>query len=96
MKHMKIGFINGVGVLCAVVTLWSLYLSRLHGEENTRNTPLSLVTTNWAGYLVVGENDTADRVSLAPSPRVIQQVEIGLRSDGLVTWRAASFNKTNK
>ncbi len=42
------------------------------------------------GYLVVGQDDTLGRISGTPSPTTIRQVEIGLRSDGIVVWREAA------
>ena len=53
-------------------------------EPTKTETPT--VTTNWAGYLVVGR-DSIDMVGYGPDTGVATQIQIGLRSDGIVVWR---------
>ena len=62
-------------------------------QRPTNRPPSSVITTNWVGYLVAGQGDTMDRITPHPSPTIVRQVEIGLRSDGIVVWRAASKAK---
>jgi hypothetical protein len=50
------------------------------------------MTTDWTGSLVVGKSDPVDQIGPGLSPAVIHQVEIGLRSDGVVVWRTAGPN----
>ena len=47
------------------------------------------VTTNWIGCLVIGKDDTMDRLTRGPHPATVESVEIGLRSDGVVVWQPA-------
>jgi len=49
----------------------------------------SMVTTNWIGCLVVGKGDSMDNMVRGPFPTTMRQVEVGLRSDGMVVWRRA-------
>ena len=47
----------------------------------------------WIGCLVVGQGDPIDQIARGPFPTTVHQVEIGLRSDGVVVWRNASNAK---
>jgi len=48
----------------------------------------------WTGYLVVGTDETLDPMPLQkPHAKTLAQVEIGLRSDGVVVWRDAAMTK---
>jgi hypothetical protein len=59
----------------------------IHAQQNQSNS--ASVRTNWVGYLVVGSELAIDRISPGPYPRADRQIEIGLRSDGVVVWRKA-------
>ena len=57
----------------------------IHAQQN-QSSPAS-VRTNWVGYLVTGSELAIDRISPGPYPKADRQIEIGLRSDGVVVWR---------
>jgi hypothetical protein len=61
----------------------------VRAEQKSVTSSASNLTTNWVGYLVAGQGDALDQISPGPSPTVLHQVEIGLRSDGVVVWRKA-------
>jgi hypothetical protein len=45
-------------------------------------------TTNWVGGLVIGKRETGDRIAgRGLFPQTDPEIEIGLRSDGVVVWR---------
>ena len=68
----------------ALVILGPVALLTLRAQPNSGALP---VTTKWVGYLVVGQTDKLDRITPEPSPTTVREVEIGLRSDGVVIWR---------
>ena len=72
----------------ALVTLGFAYIAGSHAESAPTESSGPL-TTNWTGYLVIGtEENTLDHMPLQQAhPKTITQVEIGLRSDGIVVWR---------
>ena len=78
-------------IVGSVIALWALVSICIVGvrAQQPPNNPVPGVTTNWVGYLVAGRNDPHDRITPHPSPTVERQVEIGLRSDGVVVWREA-------
>ena len=50
----------------------------------------SQLSTNWVGGLVVGKKELGDPIAgRGLFPQVVGDVEIGLRSDGVVVWRKA-------
>lgn len=50
----------------------------------------SSLSTNWVGCLVVGKRETGDPIAgRGLFPQVEGDVELGLRSDGVVVWRKA-------
>ena len=56
--------------------------------QQVSNESSALPTTNWTGYLVVGTDEMIDHMPLQQAhPKTVAQVEIGLRSDGVVVWR---------
>jgi hypothetical protein len=81
-------FLNRIGVAIGVVAIAVLLLFKVNGQQNTKPGVMH-VSTNWVGYLVIGKEDTNDRISPGPSPHCEGQVQIGLRSDGVVVWRRA-------
>jgi hypothetical protein len=59
----------------------------IHAQEKPEPSPL---TTNWIGGLVVGKRETGDPIAgRGLFPHVEGDVELGLRSDGVVVWRKA-------
>jgi len=77
----------------ALLALGSIGIHSMRAQQTTSNSSPSTVTTNWVGCLVTGRIDTADQITPSAAPTVIRQVEIGLRSDGVVVWRDASKPK---
>ena len=89
---MKPKLFIAVGIAAAVVIVSSTYIPAVRGQQSTTGT--APITTNWVGYLVVGQNDTTDAIAIGgPHPTVTRQVQIGLRSDGVLLWRQASSSK---
>ena len=89
---MSSSFAKIVGSTIALLVLGSICILGVRAQQNTGN-GASIVSTNWIGYLVTGQSDAFDRITPGPSPTIIRQVEIGLRSDGVVIWREAPKNK---
>jgi hypothetical protein len=90
MKHKFLK--SGVIVAAIILVCWT-YVVGLHAQQSSTTPPKSPATTNWIGYLVVGQNDTSDSIAIGPHPTVSCQVEIGLRSDGVLVWRKVSNSK---
>jgi len=67
----------------------------LRSERAQQSRTVTLTaTTDWVGYLVVGQNDTTDSIAIGgPHPTVTRQFQIGLRSDRVLVWRLASNSK---
>ena len=80
--------LNRIGVTIGVVAIAGLLLLKVNGQQNTKP-GVSPVSTKWVGYLVIGKEDTGDRIAPGPYPHCEGQVQIGLRSDGVVVWRRA-------
>lgn len=78
-----------VSIAVAFIVLGSVFLTSIRAQPGTKNSASSPVTTNWVGCLVIGEKDTIDSIAPGAHPKPIQNVEIGLRSDGVVIWRNA-------
>ena len=93
MIDMRASLIKVVGSGIVLLALGSVCIIGVRGQQAARNSSPSAVTTNWVGYLVAGRTDTADRITQNPSPTIIRQVELGLRSDGVVIWREATKTK---
>ncbi|HLH56120.1 MAG TPA: hypothetical protein VKY92_21140 [Verrucomicrobiae bacterium] len=84
---MRIKFAKIVGPAVALLAFGSVCFIGVRAQQPTGNSRSSTVTTNWVGHLVTGQTDAFDRMTPSPSPTIIHQAEIGLRSDGLVVWR---------
>lgn len=84
MKTARIVGSIVLGLICIV---------GVRAQQTAHNSSSSSVTTNWVGCLVAGQTDPADRITWNSSPTVIRQVELGLRSDGVVIWREATKGK---
>jgi hypothetical protein len=91
MDDMRSTFAKIIGSTVAFLALGSIFFVGVRAQQTTRSSPA--ITTNWVGYLVAGQNDTSDRITLNPGPTVVGQVEIGLRSDGIVVWRESTKTK---
>ena len=82
---MKTRLLKIVGVVIAVAALCSVAIFTVHAQPGASKS--GGASTNWVGYLVVGQNDKLDRITPSLTPTTMRQVEIGLRSDGSVVWR---------
>jgi hypothetical protein len=81
------------GLATCMAAFVSVCIMAVHGQQPPRKSRPSSVTTNWLGYLVVGKTIQIDRITPEASRTTIPQVEIGLRSDGIVIWRKATEMK---
>jgi hypothetical protein len=87
-------FLNAAALAAAGIIFVSAYFAGVRAQQSTAGSTTPPATTNWIGYLVVGQNDPIDSIAIGgPHPTVTRQVEIGLRSDGVVVWRMASNAK---
>ena len=93
MKDMRAKFAKIIGSIVVSLALGLICIISVRAQQAGRNSSLPTVTTNWVGYLVAGRTDISDRITPNPSPTVDRQVEIGLRSDGVVIWREATRAK---
>lgn len=76
-----------------VLALGATCMIGVRAQQSAKNATSPAVTTNWVGYLVAGRSDPHDPITANPFPTVVRQVEIGLRSDGVVIWREATNTK---
>jgi hypothetical protein len=86
---MKANFCNVVRLTLLFPILGSVWIIGGCAQQAGGNSGSSAATTNWVGFLVAGQNDPSDRIARNPSATVDRDIEIGLRSDGVVIWRAA-------
>jgi len=86
---MKTNLMKGVGLLCALGILGLVWIAGTKAQPAAGQTGSPSVTTNWVGCLVVGRGDAFDNMTRGPFPTPMRQVQIGLRSDGVVVWREA-------
>jgi hypothetical protein len=73
--------------LTAVLAFGLVCIVKIHAQQTMSTPGAPPTTTNWIGYLVVGKSDSTDRIARGLFPTTVRQVEIGLRSDGVVLWR---------
>jgi len=86
---MKTNLLKGAGLLSALVVLGLVWVAGTRAQSAAAGAKSSLATTNWIGCLVVGRDEAMDRMARGLHPTTMQQVQIGLRSDGVVVWRDA-------
>jgi len=84
---MKAIFLKGVGLLGALAVCGLVWVAVTRAQPAAGAPKSSLMTTNWIGCLVVGKSDFVDNMARGLHPTTVQQVQIGLRSDGVVVWR---------
>lgn len=82
-----------IGSTLVLLALGSLGIIEIHAQQKAGNARSPALGTNWVGYLVAGRRDSTDPISTSPFPSIVGQVEIGLRSDGVVIWRKATNPK---
>jgi hypothetical protein len=71
------------------VALIAFFMFGVHGQQSTGKTDRSEVTTNWIGNLVVAQIDRGDPITRGPVPTTVRNVQVGLRSDGVLIWKKA-------
>lgn len=85
---MKTKFRKSVIAIGGAVVVSLGYIVGLHAQPSSPTPAKPTLTTNWVGCLVAGRNDTIDAIAVGgPHPTVKPEVEIGLRSDGVLVWR---------
>ncbi len=87
---MKAKFMKLAGLSAATAALGSAFILSLQAQQTSNKPALDTTTINWVGSLVVGKEDSVDRISPGLHPTPVDRVEIGLRSDGVVVWRKSS------
>jgi len=85
--NMTTKLLKRAGLGIVVVIFGFVAILAVRGQQSSSTSGALPVTTNWVGYLVIGQNDSFDRITSGPSPTTVRQIEIGLRSDGVVIWR---------
>ena len=84
---MKANLLKGVGLLSALAIIGLVWTAGTRAQSAGGAPNCSLITTNWIGCLVVGKGDPIDKMARGAYPTTMDQVQIGLRSDGVVVWR---------
>ena len=82
-KRLNVAALFAALIVGVVICAWP----GLQAQEKVAPEQLS---TNWIGGLVVGKKEKGDPIAgRGLFPQVEGDVEIGLRSDGVVIWRRA-------
>src|SRR6476646_4131955 len=83
-------------IVVVVVAVFA-YAVGLHAQQQQQQSrpksqaPSLALTTNWLGYLVVGESENLDPMpGLGPYPKALADLQIGIRSDGVLVSRKAA------
>lgn len=82
-----------MGLTAALALLGLVCIAGVRAKHAANPPGSPPMTTNWMGYLVIGAEDNQDRIAIGPHPTTVPQVQIGLRSDGIVVWRDVSNSK---
>jgi hypothetical protein len=90
---MRTKLLKGAGFLAAVAVFGLVCVIHTKAQSIAGQSSASSLTINWIGNLVVGKNDPIDQIARGLFPTTVQQVEVGLRSDGVVIWRKAAPTK---
>ncbi len=85
---MKRNPLKLAGVLAALVVGLIIWVHpNGQAQDKGSTSPLS---TNWVGCIVVGKAEIGDPIAgRKPFPTADSEIELGLRSDGVVVWRQA-------
>lgn len=87
---MKTRLHKTVQVAAVVGGIAALGAGQINSQQNRSNPATQHLTTDWVGSVVYGTEESMDRI--APKgvfPTANPEVQIGLRSDGVVVWRKA-------
>lgn len=92
---MKAKLLRIAGLAIALFMFGSIVCVSIHAQQGAARSSAAPVTTNWVGHLVVGKTETMDPMpgTMGPHPVAVREVEIGLRSDGVVVWRETPMMK---
>jgi hypothetical protein len=85
---MNAKYLNATAFLVAPIIGLAIWLHpSIRGQEKASGPQLR---TNWVGGLVIGKKEIGDRIAgNRLFPQTDAEIEIGLRSDGVVVWRKA-------
>jgi hypothetical protein len=86
---MKSKRLKVAGLSLASAALGALCLAGPNAQQNKNPSNNPPPMTNWVGYLVFGTEESSDPIARGAYPTADRQIEIGLRSDGVVVWRKA-------
>ena len=86
LLHMKTVSLKLIGLVAFIAAAIAILA---HGQQSTSKSHPVLITTNRVGLAVAAKDDPYDRniAIKGPSPTVLHDVQLGLRSDGVVVWR---------
>jgi hypothetical protein len=90
---MKFTSFRITGLATALAAFGLVFIVGIHAQQTASKAAPPLMTTNWIGNLVIGAKDTGDRIARGPVPNVLPNVQIGLRSDGVVIWSSTGNPK---
>ena len=91
--HMRHKLLKPTAVLGGTAALVLLCCFGVKAQQNDQSSKPSL-TTNWMGCLVIGSDESIDSIARGQHPTTQPQIEIGLRSDGVVIWRRTALATT--
>jgi hypothetical protein len=86
-RNMKLKRLKIVGLVAALVSLGLIFLVSTNAQQDKGKSSTASMTTNWIGYVVFGAEESMDPIGRGAYPTADTQVQIGLRSDGVVVWR---------
>jgi hypothetical protein len=84
---MRTKFLKGAGLFTVLAIFSLIWIVGTKAQPGANKSNSSLITTNWIGCLVVGKGDSVDAIARGLFPAAVNQVQVGLRSDGVVVWR---------
>ena len=83
---MKMSILKTAAFFALFVAALVLCLELTARAQEKKTAPAP--ATNWIGYLVIGKEETGDPIAgRGPYPKADSQIQIGLRSDGVLVWR---------
>jgi hypothetical protein len=75
-----------------VASVAGLAIIAIRAQPSGRKSDSSRPSTNWVGYLVIGKTDV-DPIAIGPHPVSVNDIQLGLRNDGVVVWRRVADNR---
>jgi len=87
---MKTNVLKSVAAIAGLSALALVCTVGVRAEQEKGAPGTRVVSTNWVGCLVSGTDDNFDSIAPGPHPTAKREIEIGLRSDGVVIWRRAT------